>query len=547
MSNKGLILKRVFTVFVVAIYLSLIAVLVLQALKPGSQSSDVSNNVGNIVDKFVTEIKKPEVEFVSVTKVEIQSLNGAENIEGQLTFSLGQGGKINCIVYPQNASNPTLLYSSSNENVATVSSNGRVQTVGIGTTTIKVSSAENVQLYSEISLAVIEVPVQAIQIVHLPSDFRVGQKHSLEISYTPSNCSQKSIAWSSSNNDVIKVNSKGVLTAVCEGQAIITATSLSNPNLTQTIEIEVLPKLIEVVVPVEQVIIDKSIQIGYVGQTGNFSVDFYPYNATDRVIWSSSDEEIATISQSGKATYYKAGTVRFEAKCSSYDITDCIDISVKEVLSSTIDFELSNLKKDDNGHLHLKIGSSGKIEALLDANATIHDVKFTSSNENVAKIGADGVIETVKAGTVTITATTNYDGKSTTKSIELTIDGLTFKDTVENFYHRVRKLIGHFSAFLILGIFAVLSYFMLFPKSTKGKLLGFIVCLIAGFAVAGITEILQLPIFTVGRGPSFNDVILDFKGYCYSCITMYAVIFAVHFAKIIYKKLRSKNTGDNAA
>ena len=168
----------------------------------------------------------------------------------------------------------------------------------------------------------------------------------------------------------------------------------------------------------------------------------------------------------------------------------------------------------------------------MDEDATVFDVVFASSNDKVAQIGADGVVRALKGGEITITATTSYGDKTTTQTMVLVVDKITFSETMQNFYLWVRKGVGHFGAFLVLGIFASATYYMLFSKSTKGKLVGFAVCMFAGFAVAGITEILQLPVFTAGRTSSFSDVMLDFKGYCCSSLVIYAIIFVVHFAKM---------------
>ena len=99
---------------------------------------------------------------------------------------------------------------------------------------------------------------------------------------------------------------------------------------------------------------------------------------------------------------------------------------------------------------------------------------------------------------------------------------------------------GHFGAFLVLGIFASMTYCIIFNKSLRGRLLAFLVCTVAGFAVAGITEILQLPIFTVGRGPSFSDVMLDFTGYCTSVVPIYAIVLLVCLISEIVKVLKEK-------
>ena len=159
------------------------------------------------------------------------------------------------------------------------------------------------------------------------------------------------------------------------------------------------------------------------------------------------------------------------------------------------------------------------------------DLHFSSSDEEIARIGADGAIEALKEGEVTITVSSSYDGETVSTSFDLTIEPITIKDTVENFYYKVRKAFGHFGAFLALGVLAALSYYIIFPKTFKGKLISIAVCLAAGFAVAGITEILQLPIFTEGRTCSFDDVLLDFNGYCCSAIPIGIMILFMHLIK----------------
>ncbi len=92
----------------------------------------------------------------------------------------------------------------------------------------------------------------------------------------------------------------------------------------------------------------------------------------------------------------------------------------------------------------------------------------------------------------------------------------------------------------MLGIFGSLTYYILFKKNLKGKVGAFVVSLIAGFAVAGITEILQLPYFTEGRYCSFNDVLLDFEGYCVSTIPIFAIIIILHFIIPLIKKKKTR-------
>lgn len=95
-------------------------------------------------------------------------------------------------------------------------------------------------------------------------------------------------------------------------------------------------------------------------------------------------------------------------------------------------------------------------------------------------------------------------------------------DKVKNF---IRKGIGHFGLFLVLGIFGVPT-FMLFIKK---HYLALILDLISGFTIAGISEIIQ--IFADSRGPSFKDVLLDFSGYLTSSLLISLVLFIIYIIR----------------
>lgn len=540
----AIIFKKLFTIGCVCAYVGLTLILCLQALKPASESSNISNNVGDKIDQIVTDISKPTVETIAVESVEIISLtlNGQTITTFPTEINVGDKASINAKVLPQNASNPALNYSSSNDAVLKVFPGGRLEPASAGEATITVSSQENAQKTYSVSITVTNkvIALESLSITNIPSELRVNQSHRLEAKLTPTNTTQKSLTWQSSAPEILTVTSSGTIKGIAEGTATITVTSSENSEISASTTIQVLPEIQKPVYPVESIAINANKTTFKIGESVKLTTTITPTEANDSVIWTSSDEEVATISQSGVISFLKAGNVTITARCSNYEAQALITLTVKEALSSTITIETENLTQSGESFT-LKAGSSGKIKGVLDENATILEVVYSSSDSSIASVSADGVIQALKAGTVTITATTSYDGQSVSQSIILTVERITVSDTIKNFYYLIRKGIGHFGAFLVLGIFAAFSYFMLFPKSTKGKIISFAICLIAGFAIAGLTEILQLPYFTQGRHCSFSDVMLDFKGYCSSTLSIYFIIFAVHFIKIFKNKRANAN------
>lgn len=119
-----------------------------------------------------------------------------------------------------------------------------------------------------------------------------------------------------------------------------------------------------------------------------------------------------------------------------------------------------------------------------------------------AQFTDDGNLVANKLGNVVIRATSTLDENV---YADLTVRVSLF----ERFATFVRKVIGHFSAFVVLGIGLAVSTFLLCGCLRKFSAL---FSALGGFLVASITEILQLPIFTANRGPSFDDVLLDTAG-----------------------------------
>lgn len=533
------IVKNVFKVGVILAYIALIIVLIMQALTPGSESSNISKDFGDKIDQVATDLSKPEAEVKPVVSVELVSvtISGNEHLDDNITIYLGQSGSISSKVLPSDASNPSLVYLSSDEGVIYVYPDGKITAKAVGEANVTVSSQENPELCDVIHITVLEIAAESMQIKNIPEELCVGDKHKLEVKFSPSNTSNKSVSWASSDKSVLTVSSSGTVTAKAEGSATITATSKANGEIVASVTITVHPKIEIPVIEPEAIILNADSQIGYIGGSVKINAKLSPADAEGKIVWYSSDESVATVSQSGKVTCHKAGEVVISAMYGD-TIESTLTITVKEVLSKSIALEFKDIRSDENGY-YIKQGESGKVIATLEEGATVQNITFASSDESIAKIGADGVIETLKGGEVTITVSTSYDGETTSVSFPLTIERITLKDTFENFYYFIRKSMGHFGAFLVLGILGSFTYYIAFSKKRYGVFIATAVTLAAGFAVAGITEILQLPYFTQGRYCSFDDVMLDFKGYCTSTLPIYAVIITVYFIRLLIEKHRA--------
>ena len=189
----------------------------------------------------------------------------------------------------------------------------------------------------------------------------------------------------------------------------------------------------------------------------------------------------------------------------------------------------------NNSSINLKIN-------INTAASSYFTINYTSSDENVAKIGLDGNISFFKTGEVIIHVTC-YDGKSPKYLYSLSTGEkiLNYVDyeivfeikpkllitDLNSFFLKVRKSIGHFGAFLVLGIFSSLTYLLYF-NSKKWKIT-LPINYLQGIGLAFFTEFIQL--FVPGRVGSLTDVLIDSTGFIISSTIIIIIFIIITFKK----------------
>ncbi|MBQ6179548.1 MAG: Ig domain-containing protein, partial [Bacteroidales bacterium] len=138
------------------------------------------------------------------------------------SLQVGESVSLSATVNPQNATDKTVTWSSSNASVATVSSSGLVTAKAVGTATITASAGGK---SATCNVTVTPVLVNSITLNQSSANVNVGGTVSLTAAVTPSNAADKTVTWSSSDAAVATVSNSGVVTGVKAGTATITATA----------------------------------------------------------------------------------------------------------------------------------------------------------------------------------------------------------------------------------------------------------------------------------------------------------------------------------
>lgn len=309
-------------------------------------------------------------------------------------------------VNPSDAKDKTITWSSSDNNIATVSSDGIVTGVNPGSVTITARSNNGKESVIKISVLDSGDEISSIRINTNGTSLKIGDSLTLVATILPSYAKNKSVTWTSSDSSVVSVNSSGVITANKLGTAIITATS-SNGK-TATSKINVVSKSVEVT----SIQLNKSKVEAKVGDKVELYGIITPTNASNqKLTWTSSDNSIATVSY-GTVTTKKAGTVTITATSSNgKSASSTIVISEREVTVTKI-----SLSKT---FTTLYIGQEEKITATLTpSNVTDKTVTWTSANPQIATVSSDGTIKGVSVGTVEILAKSS-NGKEASMKVRV--------------------------------------------------------------------------------------------------------------------------------
>ena len=362
---------------------------------------------------------------------------------GNDTSKVGVGDKLSLTMDlgTEDACYKRIKYSSSNEDVATVSNEGEVSALKAGNVDITVDNG-----YKTITKKVTVVStgnvndVTGVKLNTTSLTVQVGKYAFLYATVSPSSATNKSVIWTSSDDSVAMVSNKGQVVGVKAGNAVITATTQDgNKTAMAKVTVKKAPSGSSSggsssggsssggssgskYKKVTKVTVNSKDFTLVVGKTKTLTYAISPKNATNKKItWKSSNPAVAKISTSGKVTAVGPGTTTISAVSA-----DGVSGKVKVTVTTGKIVKATGLTLSPSS-LSINVGQSKKITATVTPkNATIKTIKWVSLNSKIARVSSAGSVTGVSAGTTTITAVTT-DG-AVQKSLKVTVKGSTKDD-----------------------------------------------------------------------------------------------------------------------
>ena len=146
--------------------------------------------------------------------------------KSELALNVGEEESLTVTGSPANATNKTLLWTSSNPEVASVNSSGKVIAAGKGTTVVRADSTDGSGKYVSCVVTVNNIQILNVYLDKSSLDLSEGDTATITATIYPANTTTKTLKWTSSNTSVATVDSKGnVVAGATKGYAIITASA----------------------------------------------------------------------------------------------------------------------------------------------------------------------------------------------------------------------------------------------------------------------------------------------------------------------------------
>ncbi len=205
-------------------------------VQPGSGSSDDATTetsddatTETSTDTTIEDEETPKADTTDKTQTvdttetqETIAVTGVKISKSKKTMRVGQTYQISTTITPSNATNQEVTYKTSNKKVCKVDANGVVTAKKVGTAKITVTTKDGSKT-ATIKITVKKaIKVTKVKLNKTKKTIKLGKTYQLKATVKPTNATNKSVTWKSSNSKIATVDSNGKVTALKKGTVTIT-------------------------------------------------------------------------------------------------------------------------------------------------------------------------------------------------------------------------------------------------------------------------------------------------------------------------------------
>lgn len=331
-----------------------------------SAGPEITLGTYNVVVSYKTEAMAEKLEVQKEFTIANIEINKIVINQQAISMEVGEATIITYSIVPSIFTDEDLIFSSEDENVATISKGGRIVAVGRGKTNVKISSKDG-KVESGVQVTVFNPAVEITQISTNPETLMQGeegtinvkiatqdlengksldvsvQKHDIDVTYL------FTIEGNAIQNNEVNLTLTPSKEQTKSGEYTVVVTFDGKQIESENLEKQTAKFNIEGTNPITGIEVDKSNIRMTVNSTSQITATITPDEAQNKkIIWESNNEEIATVDENGLVTAVGKGKAIITVYSDeNQEIKQTINIIVQEILETeeyTIDLENKIIK-----------------------------------------------------------------------------------------------------------------------------------------------------------------------------------------------------------
>ena len=363
----------------------------------GDEAFYYCTNLATVINysKLYISVGSKSYGYVAYYATEVIKGVKAESVTLNMTslkLEVGDTELLKATVLPEDTTDKTVTWSSSNDEVVTVNENGEIEAVALGKATIT-ATCGSVSATCEVDVMIF---AESVTLSKTSVTLKAGESETLTATVKPDNTTYKTVTWTSTKEDVATVDENGKITAVSKGAATIIATC-GTVSATCAVTVEYSDATDIIVTPGSGLddIFTKGLTIKD-GESKKIDLTVVPATASPEFVWTSSNEDVVTIDKEGNITAVGVGTATVTVTSGEFSKT--FTVTVDPVPAESVTLSKTSVT--------LKVGESEILVAtVLPENTTDKTVTWTSSDISVVTVDENGKLTAVGGGNATVTAT----------------------------------------------------------------------------------------------------------------------------------------------
>ncbi|MCR4717418.1 MAG: Ig-like domain-containing protein [Lachnospiraceae bacterium] len=363
------------------------------AVGPGTTTVRVQTNSGAKYDSCTIEVK--------------QVASGVALNRTEATVSRGNKLTLIATVYPEDTTDKTVTWTSSDKNIAKVSNKGVVTGVAVSSLPV-IITATDVYGNSAVCYITVTEPVTGIKISPKKKTVYVGNDFKIKATLYPlyNSSLNQTIYWKTSNKKVATVDANGNVSPLAGGKATITATAEDGGYIAKC--------KVTVKEYVTSITLDYSSLNMEVGDSAKLKATVKRTTATNRnVVWKTSNKKIVSVTQKGKLKANAVGSCKITVKAKDGS-------GVKAVCKIKV-VRLCTKIKVDKTFVTIITGNQYKLPSVTvyPKTATNKKLKWTSMDKSIVSVNGSKMFAE-QAGTTYLKVKTT-DGSKLTKKVRVKV------------------------------------------------------------------------------------------------------------------------------